>query len=91
MLERLVFPRSKKIILNWLDNLSAIKNIRWLVPAHYNAPLEFSRREIVELKNNIQKRDWAISSGNWKFLGSLDSALLKIGVLPKDPIPSIKD
>ncbi len=91
VLERLVFPRTKELILTWLEDLSSMKNIVSLVPAHYSAPLRFSRREIIGLKKSIEKRVWATNKSNYKFLGSLDSALLKSGVIPKDPLASIKD
>ncbi|WP_320674408.1 DUF4336 domain-containing protein [Prochlorococcus sp. MIT 1341] len=91
VLERLVFPRAKETIFNWLDELREIDGIKWLISSHYNAPLEFNSRVLDEFKTEVTMRTWASSEGNWSFLGSVDTALLKIGVVPNDPLKEFKD
>ena len=91
VLERLVFPRSKNVVIDWLDTLISLKVTRWLIPAHYSAPIEFTPNKIKILKKKIINRAWANDEGNWRFLDSLDNALLDRGVVPKDPQKIFKD
>ena len=85
VLERLVLPRAKSALLRWLAKLEQIGELRWLVPAHYSAPLVFTTEQVLELKQQLQRREWAPSDGNWDFLGSIDQTLLDLGVVPKVP------
>ena len=85
VLERLVLPRAQGCFVRWLKSLQSHKDIRWLVPAHYSAPVAFNREAIGLLLNETETRDWASSSGNWEFLGSIDQRLLELGVVPKQP------
>ncbi len=90
VLERLVFPRSKESLCNWLEDLSRLKGLRWLVSAHFTAPIPFSRRRAIKLKNEINKRTWASSEGNFGFLDGVDKTLLRQGVVPKDPLAAFR-
>ena len=83
VLERLVLPRARATLLAWLDQLSQYSELRWLVPGHYSAPLSFTHERIQELHHQLTERDWAPSTGSWKFLGSIDQQLLDLGVVPK--------
>ena len=80
VLERLVLPRAQTAMLQWLDQLSTQADLRWLVPAHYSAPLVFDQKRIQQLKVELTERSWASSSDNWEFLGSIDRRLLQLGV-----------
>ncbi len=91
VLERLVFPRAKSSLIVWLEKLIAIRGIRRLISAHFTAPISFSSDDLRRLKRNIDRREWAPVEGNWKFLGFLDTSLLKGGVVPKDPLKEFKD
>ncbi len=91
VLERLVFPRGKGVLLSWLDKLSSLNGMRWMISAHYSAPVRFTSKQANTLKNKISTRPWAIGKGNWQFLDSLDKSLLRIGVVPKDPQSGFKD
>ena len=91
VLERLVFPRAKRIFIEWLDEIIKLDQIRYLVPAHYSAPIDFSPKIIRRLKEKIQNREWAVGKGDWKFLDSIDKNLLKFGIVPKDPLKAFKD
>ena len=85
MLERLVLPRAREALLEWLMELEQQLDLRWLVPAHYSAPLAFRPQEVFELRRQIESRTWAPSDGNWEFLGGIDQTLLDLGVVPQDP------
>ena len=85
VLERLVLPRAREALLEWLMELEQQLDLRWLVPAHYSAPLAFRPQEVFELRQQIESRTWAPSDGNWEFLGGIDQTLLDLGVVPQDP------
>jgi len=91
VIERLVFPRAKKAFTSWLNKIENLQGISWLISAHYSGKIRFSRNEIKLLKNNINKTEWAQSDGDYQFLGWLDQKLLKIGVVPKDPLEKFGD
>ncbi|MGB1621970.1 MAG: DUF4336 domain-containing protein, partial [Synechococcus sp.] len=86
VLERLVLPRAKNTLVDWLNALEALEGVRWLVPAHYSAPIAFSPERIQAFVQELLARDWAASSGDWDFLGSIDQQLLDLGVVPTDPL-----
>ena len=85
VLERLVLPRAKGALLSWLDRVAEHTELRWLVPAHYSAPVPFTSEMALALKASLLNRDWAPSTGNWEFLGSIDQRLLDLGVVPETP------
>jgi hypothetical protein len=89
VLERLVLPRALTSLITWLEDVSRFSDLRWLVPAHYSAPLNFGSEEVLALRNELTKRTWAPDDHNWAFLSSIDQRLLKLGVVPKKP--SIRD
>ena len=86
VLERLVLPRAKEALLRWLQELSDLAELRWLVPAHYSAPITFTPETVQQLLVSLEQRDWAPGSENWKFLGSIDQRLLDLGVVPDQPV-----
>ena len=88
VLERLVFPRARAVLLRWLRQLASGPNaseLRWVVPAHYDAPVPASAEAIAELADGIEARPWATDAGNWAYLARLDQLLLKAGVVPERP------
>ena len=91
VIERLIFPRAKDTYMKWLDELTSLKGMKWLISSHYNAPIPFSSREVKAFSRKISKREWAKGSGNWKFLGTLDNILLKKNIVPTNPLQSLKD
>jgi len=85
VLERLVLPRSRTALIQWLEQLERLPELRWLVPAHYSAPLPFGLAQVEQLRAELLTRPWAPSDGNWQFLGDLDRQLLQLGLVPEDP------
>ncbi|GCE65249.1 hypothetical protein OMCYN_01185 [cyanobiont of Ornithocercus magnificus] len=85
VLERLVLPRAQCVLLDWLARLKELHGLRWLVPAHYAAPLAFTPEIICQFQADLTNRDWAKSQGNWHFLGAIDRWLLSLGLVPKQP------
>ena len=85
VLERLVLPRAKESLLDWLEQLGQWSDLRWLVSAHYSAPIGFTANTLRSLVQDMTERPWAPSTSNWEFLGSIDQRLLDLGVVPEQP------
>ena len=83
VLERLVFPRQRQPLLAWLRQLATFEELRWVVPAHYAAPVFSSAAELAALADQLEARPWAGNEGPWTFLASIDTALVRWGVVPK--------
>jgi hypothetical protein len=86
VLERLVFPRCQKELLSWIRTLAAQPELRWLVPAHYEAPLACSSERLEALAAELEERPWAPDSGSWAYLAGIDRALLRFGLVPNQPV-----
>ena len=85
VLERLVLPRAKESLLDWFEQLGQWSDLRWLVSAHYTAPIDFTANTLRSLVQDLTERPWAPSNSNWEFLGSIDQRLLDLGVVPEQP------
>ncbi len=87
VLERLVFPRARPVVVRWLRELSQLPQVRWLVPAHYDAPVPCSNQQLAQLADAFEQRQWAPSQGNWDYLASIDQLLVRTGVVPSEESP----
>ena len=87
----MVFPRAQKAFITWLNKLEYLQGISWLISAHYSGKVRFSKNQIQALKNKINKSDWAKNKGDFGLLSWLDQKLLKIGVVPRDPLEKFSD
>jgi hypothetical protein len=85
VLERLVFPRTQAAIVAWLRQLARLRDLRWLVPAHYEAPVACSAEQLGLLADELAARRWAPDDGNWAYLAGIDQQLLRWGVVPEQP------
>ncbi len=86
VLERLVLPRCRPALLDWLRSLAAHPELRWLIPAHYSAPVACNGARLTSLAESIEDRRWAPDQGSWTTLAGIDAALLRLGLVPKDPL-----
>ncbi len=86
VLERLVFPRAQALLLAWLRRLAELPELRWLVPAHYDAPVPCSAEQLLQLAQALEQRAWAPSQGDWTYLAGIDGLLLRSGVVPEQPL-----
>ncbi|KGG15383.1 MULTISPECIES: DUF4336 domain-containing protein [unclassified Prochlorococcus] len=91
VLQRLVFPRAKIEILRWLDELKELEGMKSLIPAHYSAPIKFTKAECVTLRSSINFTKWSPSNKNWSFLSFVDETLFNKGIIPKDPLKKFRD
>ncbi len=85
VLERLVFPRSRTALVAWVRQLAGLEGVRWLVPAHYDAPVAITGEQLLQLAQALEQRDWAPSDGSWGLLAAIDQLLLKLGLVPEEP------
>jgi hypothetical protein len=85
VLERLVFPRCQQALLSWVDSLAELEGLRWLVAAHYDAPVPCQADTLRTLASALRCRDWAANTGSWALLARIDQTLLRLGVVPEEP------
>ena len=85
VLERLVFPRCRAALVAWIRSLAELSEIRWLVPAHYEAPVACTPEGLRQLAEELEARTWASDQGSWSTLASIDRTLLKLGLVPAEP------
>jgi hypothetical protein len=83
VLERLVFPRFRGELLEWIRRLADLGEVRWLVPAHYKAPVPMTPARLRSLADSLESRPWAPSEGSWSALAGIDRRLQDWGVVPR--------
>ncbi len=84
VLKKLIFPRSKEILIRWLEDIKTLKDIEYLIPAHFSAPIKFKVADSQKLINEINSEKWDILPEDNKFLMNLYKKLLEIGIIPED-------
>ncbi len=82
VLERLVFPRGRERLLSWIEELAELPELRWLVPAHYDAPLSCPPERLQRLAKGIQQRPWAPDQASWSTLAAIDRTLVRLKLVP---------
>ena len=82
VLERLVFPRHRGVVVEWLRRLSRLQGIRQVIGSHYLAPVACSGADFASLAAELEARPWAPSDGDWATLAAIDERLLKWGLVP---------
>ena len=85
VLERLVFPRCRDALLNWIGRLAQLPHLRYLIPAHYEAPIACDGARLEQLAAALAARPWAPEQDSWATLARLDDTLLKLGLVPRHP------
>ena len=82
VLERLVFPRHRDLLLAWLRRLARLQGISQMVGAHYLAPMPCTGADFARLAAELEARPWAPSGGDWATLAAIDGRLLDWGLVP---------
>lgn len=85
VLERLVFPRCREALVAWIRDLAELPDLRWLIPAHYEAPVPCDGTRLAALADDLLSRPWAPGQASWATLARLDATLLRLGLVPRDP------
>ena len=83
VLKKLIFPRSKDVLIKWLENINKFKEMEYLIPAHFSAPIKFTIEDCQKLINEINSQNWDKSPEDNKFLINLYEKLYKLGIIPK--------
>ncbi len=84
VLKNLIFPRSKHVLIKWLENIKTFKDMEYLIPAHFSAPIKFKIEDCQKLINEINSQKWDKSSEDNKFLNNLYSRLFELGIIPRE-------
>jgi hypothetical protein len=87
VLEGLVFPRCRHVLLEWMSSLLSLRDIRWLIAAHYSAPSPTTSEKLGCLIQEVGSKPWAQKTGSWQTLARIDEALLAFGFVPVNPLP----
>ena len=75
---------SKQVLINWLEDIKTFKDMEYLIPAHFSAPIKFKIEDCQKLINEINSQSWDKSSEDNKFLINLYTRLFKLGIIPKE-------
>ena len=84
VLKNLIFPRSKQVLIKWLENIKTFKDMEYLIPAHFSAPIKFKIEDCQKLINEINSQKWDKSQEDNKFLINLYKKLFELGIIPKE-------
>tara|TARA_Y100001970_G_scaffold294041_1_gene446197 strand:+ start:33080 stop:34246 length:1167 start_codon:yes stop_codon:yes gene_type:complete len=84
VLQKLIFPRAKDILCEWLEKIKQYEGLNYLVSAHYSSPINFNQKNCQNLINHIENGNWDISNIDSKFLEGFYNKLYKIGVIPEN-------
>ncbi len=83
VLQRLVFPRARQQLVDWIRRLAALDDVRWLVPAHYAAPVAISSSTLQAVADSLASAEWTREQGSWSVLAGIDNLLLRFGLVPR--------
>jgi len=84
VLQKLIFPRSKEVLLKWLENIKCFEDMEYLIPAHFTAPIKFTIEDCQKLINEINSQKWDKLPEDNKFLMGLYKKLFELGIIPKE-------
>ena len=83
VLKNLIFPKSKQVLLGWLEKIKTYKNMEYLISAHYSAPVKFSEEDCQDLIEEINSDKWYKLPDDNKFLINFYKKLFELGIIPK--------
>ena len=84
VLQKLIFPRSKEVLLKWLENIKSFEDMEYLIPAHFSAPIKFTKEDCQKLINEVNSQKWDKLSEDNKFLITLYKKLFELGIIPEE-------
>jgi hypothetical protein len=71
--------------VDWIGRLAELQEVRWLIPAHYEAPVACDGDRLRQLAQELLSRPWAPEQDSWATLARLDNTLLRLGLVPRNP------
>tara|TARA_Y100000589_G_scaffold331499_1_gene385321 strand:+ start:8383 stop:9555 length:1173 start_codon:yes stop_codon:yes gene_type:complete len=84
VIQKLIFPRSKTILCEWIKSVKGYDGLKYLISAHYSSPCDFTEKNCNELIKNIDSEEWGVLNENNQFLSSFYEKLYKIGLIPEN-------
>jgi len=84
VLQKLIFPRSKEVLLKWLETIKSFEDMEYLIPAHFTAPIKFTIEDCQKLINEINSQKWEKLPEDNKFLMGLYKKLFELGIIPEE-------
>ena len=81
ILEELVFPRHRKLMADWLMSCSLLP-VRWVIPAHFNAPVSVNNETFKLLYNNWIAGSTDSEKANRSLLRNFNKRLEKLKLVP---------
>jgi len=84
VIQKLIFPRSKKALCEWLMAVKDFEGMKYLISAHYSPLCDFRKKDCDELLLNINSDKWNDLNENNKFLSNFYNRLYKLGVIPEN-------
>ncbi len=84
VLQKLIFPRSKDVLLKWLEKIKSFEEMEYLIPAHFTAPIKFTKEDCQILINEINSQKWEKLPNDNKFLMGLYKKLFELGIIPEE-------
>ncbi len=84
VLKKLIFPRSKEVLLKWLEIIKSNEDIEYLIPAHFTAPIKFTTEDCQKLIDEINSQKWDKLPEDNKFLMGLYKKLFELGIIPEE-------
>ena len=84
VLKRLIFPRSREILCDWLESVKNFQGMKYLISAHYSSPISFNKNECDNLLKEVNSENWHKVDENSEFLYNLYQRLYKLGIIPEE-------
>ncbi len=84
VLQKLIFPRSKEVLVKWLEIIKTFKDMEYLISAHFTAPVKFTVEDCQQLINEINSQKWDKLPEDNKFLIGLYKKLFELGIIPEE-------
>ena len=66
------------------DSIKTFKDVEYLIPAHFSAPIKFTTEDCQKLINEINSQKWNKSQEDNKFLMGLYKKLFELGIIPEE-------
>ena len=82
VLQKLIFPRSKQTLINWLESIKKLEGLKYLISAHYCSPIDFTQEECQGLIKDIDSANWENYDKDDEFLSKIYRRLYQAGIIP---------
>ena len=72
------------MLIEWLENIKTFKDMEYLIPAHFTAPIKFTIDDCQKLINEINSQKWDKLQEDNKFLMGLYKKLFDLRIIPEN-------